>query len=840
MKDNKGYIITVDETIAKGEVLTELASSKHYIKSLNLPLIIYKDRNQLEEIEISVRPAFRMNGFFILNFNNDDRNLICKLVIELLSTENFISENLGTNESIREEEINFKEVKELIKKVNEIISKRGIKITKNNISKISVIKVGATFPKPEPESESKSEFLRKYRESAESYKEFYQKHKKLKTYIELNALHQNSTPLGSLFDAVDEAVDNGKSIAIIGEFGTGKTTFARYYEYKKKCEWLEDSSKMLVLFLDLNEYSREEYNLSMVKWILHNIKNKMNYDMKRKELEDYLNEKKLLLIFDGLDEIANIPGEDAINKSIRRINNISHKGSPVIITSRKAFLESEVDQKNIKDFIKLYIDNLDRHQIIDFVRKKIPKDRSNFIESVFGKKEIDDLNRNFEKNSEDNNILSELVRKPLFLDMMIEAYPRSNLSSIKNPADLYDVLTKDWVSEEIKTKKFSLVKEDMMQIIRELAFKMFLKNQFLCTDEEFKKIIHDILDKVSNTLKQNYNHESVMQDITNVSFLIRDKEKKKYFGFKHRSFVEYFTANKFASELKEENTDNFSIRILYEEIFEFLGWIMREEGNKDEDLRKVLGGPKFPFKARVNAIPPLRKQRNKKAIKPLFDAHTDIESSHPLLRFVCGYTLEIFQEEFPDEFKSQEFKECLDAAYKKEKNSLIRLRMALLMTEGEYRQFEFKELNPDYEFLRSSLDEILEPPGTIEAYDKILKVNREHHIVLEESIRILTIYVKFYSEAVKFRNTLLRYIFKFGYNHKSERIQRISLWSMDKLGLFDPKDENRDTLKTRTEAGKIVANSLKYKPPLVQEIAKNIVANYYEYFILRNLIKSSQ
>jgi hypothetical protein len=315
-------------------------------------------------------------------------------------------------------------------------------------------------------------------------------------------------------------------------------------------------------------------------------------------------------------------------------------------------------------------------------------------------------------------------------------------------------------------------------------------------------------------------------------------EEKNFVAFKHRSFVEYFTAYKLASEIKERNVDNFSIRILYEEIFEFLAWIMTEKSGKDEDLTNILGDPKFPFKARVNAIPPLRKQRNRKAIKQLLNAHTDIEASHPLLRFVCGYTMGIFQEEFPEEFKSKEVKERLGETYKKEKNSLIRLRMALLLTEGEYRQSEFKELKPDYEFSSSSLDEILEPYGTIEAYDKILKVNREHHIVLEESIRILTIYALFNTEAEKFKRTLLRYIFKFGHNHKSERIRRISLWSMDKLGLFKPKDKKRETLKIKTEAGRIVANNFENDTsPFVQEMAINIMKKYPKDFLRPYLTK---
>ena len=671
-----------------------------------------------------------------------------------------------------------------------------------------------------------------------------------KVYIELSAMNSENEKMGTLIDSVDKSVESGKSVAIIGEFGTGKTTFASYYKNIKRLEWLENPSKSkLVTFLNLNEYSKKKENsLSMYKWIKGNIEPEIGFDIKREEYKKYLKEKKLLLIFDGLDEVANLQDKDDVNKSLREIKNISHKGSPVIITSRKTFLETEVDQRNLKNFTRLYIKDLDISQIRDFVKKKIPGDWENFIESVFGKKEINDLDDLSENNKEVDSSYLALVRRPLFLDMMIHVYQRGHLTRINNAADLYEVLTNDSMSEESNKEETSLEEEDMKQIIQELAFKMFLDNHFSYTDEELKEIVYKISDKISNTLKQKYDPETILKDISNVSFLVRDKvvkskgkiaEEKNFVAFKHRSFIEYFTAHKFASELKERNTDNFSIKILYEEIFEFLAWIMTEKSGKDEDLTNILGDPIFPFKARVNAIPPLRKQRNEKAIDPLMNAHTDIKGSHPLLRFVCGYTLGIFQEKFPEKFKSQEAKDRLDESYKKEKNSLIRLRTALLLTEGKYKQSEYgkyKELNPDYDFSPSSLNEILEPSKTLEAYDKILKVNREHHIVLEESIRILTIYVLHNAEKEEYKNTLSRYIFNVGHKHESERIRRISLWSMDRLGLFEPKDKREETLKTKTKAGRIVADVLiEDKSTFVKEIAKNIMAKYPEYFLAPHL-----
>lgn len=1008
MRNNIGYIITLKEAILGDELIKELISSKYYIPSRNLPLILYKNKEQIEEIDTAVCPAFRMHGFLILNFNRNEEARIINFVKNRLSNDDFIKNTLNESEIIDAQAATYsKVVEKLIKEVNEILEQ---KIKKEDILKISEIKImpkgkkkdytssvrivvaspadvsrdrektkdiigeikrkkqfskkldihletfdwgnstgkkkigslqeminnssyefniyvfilwkgflpgrddtgdkieeelneilknyqnekpsrfwlmfyfrDSAIPQSEikhvykqflkldqfkseaqkkgisttyndekefknkfrdyivkPLSEIKSQFkqpidpdqierekkfIKSYTKLVEKEIKEYRQGDQLKQYIELNALDFKDKPIGSLINAVDAIVDSGKPAAIIGEFGSGKTTFSRYYEYKKKCEWLENPGESrFILFLDMNEYSRKRYTMTMIAWILDHIKQKIGFAIIRKDFEKYLIEKRLILIFDGLDEIANIPGEDAINKNIRKIIRISRSAGPLIITSRKTFIETEVDPRNLRNFIRVYIDKLDIQQIINFVRTIIPGNWEAFIEFIFGNEP--DLIHIFDRQEEDKIGIRGIVRKPLFLYMMISAYQKGYLKKIDTPAELYEVLTDDWIRVEIEKKETSIKSDEMKQIIRELAFKMFEDNQFSYTYDELKKIIHTILDKIGGSLKQKFDYDAVLRDITNASFLVQDTIEKNNFAFPHRSFIEYFVAHKLSIELKERNTADFSVKILYEEIFEFLAWIMTEKSGKDEDLTAVLGDPQLPFKARVNAIPPLRKQRNKKAIAPLLRAHTDTESGYPLLRFVCGYTLEIFQEMFPEEFRSQEIKSRLSEAYKKEKNSLIRLRTALLLTEGEYMKYD--ELTPDYKFFSSSLDEILAPSGTIEAYDKILKVNREHPIVLEESVRVLTIHVMFNAEALNLKNTLLRYIF--GHNHQNERIRRICLWSIDKLGLLAPKDRKKVTLENKRKSKKLVANGLKDASSSVRDMAKNIIVKYPKQF----------
>jgi hypothetical protein len=144
MINNKGYIITLRDAVVDDTKLKDLVSSKYYIQSQNLPLILYKDKEQMDEMDTAVCPAFRMHGFLILNFNKNEEDRITNFVKNRLSNDDFIKSTLNKCEIIDAESATYsKVVEKLIKEVNEILA---LKLEKKDILKMSEIKI---MPKEE-------------------------------------------------------------------------------------------------------------------------------------------------------------------------------------------------------------------------------------------------------------------------------------------------------------------------------------------------------------------------------------------------------------------------------------------------------------------------------------------------------------------------------------------------------------------------------------------------------------------------------------------------------------------------------------------------------------------
>jgi hypothetical protein len=138
MRNNTGYIITLRDAAVDDELLKDLISSKYYLKSRKFPLLLYKDKEQFDKIDTAVCPAFRMHGFFILNFNKNDEDMLINFVKTRLSNDDFIKQDLNEGEIVDVEESSFMAMEELINEVNDILE---LNIKEDDIFKISEIKI---------------------------------------------------------------------------------------------------------------------------------------------------------------------------------------------------------------------------------------------------------------------------------------------------------------------------------------------------------------------------------------------------------------------------------------------------------------------------------------------------------------------------------------------------------------------------------------------------------------------------------------------------------------------------------------------------------------------------
>lgn len=624
--------------------------------------------------------------------------------------------------------------------------------------------------------------------AANKYIKWYEgNYKTARKYVELDARNHLNNPRGPLFNAVNHLLNStNNAIAILGEFGTGKTTFARHLVYVKAREWLENpESARLPILLRLYDYDYRAAQ-SIEEWIVAVLRDsKARVIMSTDDLKQLIEMNRLILVFDGFDEMTGSPDADRIRRNQNAIGKLRWAGSSIVVTCRTTFFEAAVEEAVFETFSRFYIEEMTNHQFIDCVRKTIPNDWEKFDDFVKNQSEY----------------LQDLVKRPLFIDMLIELDYKS-LGKIKNVADLYYELTDKWIGKQSYRSGAQYDIRDRRTAIEELAYKMLLDDKNALDSRELEMAAKEISIQIGGESTNTRAKEIDFRDISNYTFLKREQRDK--FRFSHHSFMEYFVASKIARELEEGNTKSLEKRILYEEIYEFLAGIF-ERDDRYQTLTRTLLNLNAGAIARVNTIPPLRKQRNKNAIDSLLIAH--IQDPSPLVRFVSGYTLAILLYEYQDLFSNSEkeiIKNKLIAAYQEEGNSFVRLRMAYLITDGEYHTFE--ELNPSYDFDDNSLDSISIVPGIMHAYERVIKVNREHEYVIEESIRILTVYCILKDENAdrnikEYRNTLKKYILKYGAKHDDEKIRRISIWSIGKLDLLNEKNDDSTLFQKVIEKG---------------------------------------
>ncbi len=598
-------------------------------------------------------------------------------------------------------------------------------------------------------------------------------------YVEVDSRDAEGNPRGPLTNSLTYVVANQRKAALVlGEFGSGKTTFALHYVYTLAQRWLQQQNEAtLPLFLRLREY-REV--VSIEDWMLDQLAKKLGISLELHTLAQFLRKQRITAVFDGLDEVAGVRDDQGIRVLIRELTKLVNLGISVIVTCRTTFYESQA--QSMIPFEKLYIEKLSHHQVIDCARKSLPDDWESFVASIEARFVY----------------LSELAKRPLFLAMMVDLQKNGTLHKIKNAGDLYSEITSAWIAKESLREGAMLNEQARRTVVQYLAFQMMIRERGYFDLTELHDIIRDAIAKRSIHGLAMFDANEVIRDISNAAFMDLDKQNR--FRFAHQSFMEFFIAEKFVRELRENKTVDFGVRILYEEIYEHLAQLTNST-EKRRHILSVLSSSDATFIAKVNCIPPLRKQRTPEAIPFLIAVLTS--DLNPLLRYVCGYTLAIFQEEYPDVFRLADNREFIKHAYELEQNSLIRCRLALLLSGGVYDD-RWLELGPDFSFDEQGLEGIVTAPGIVSAYEQVLRVNREHPVVVEESMRLLAVFVARGrdSNGVAIA-TLTKFIFTDGFSHEDERVRRMTIWVIAFLRLFEQR-----TLDGSQAAHQILAKAL--------------------------------
>ena len=316
--------------------------------------------------------------------------------------------------------------------------------------------------------------------------------------------------------------DDGRGkLALLGNFGTGKSTFCKKYAYDLASNYKQKKETRIPVVINLKEYDSKFHIQELIFRILHyryhlNITSQICLELQRLG--------RFVFLFDGFDEMATKVDPEVIRENLNEINKVTEiPENKFVITCRTHFFRDKVQTEILTEFDLLYIPEWGEIELKEYLQKRFGKEWKSQLERISG-----------------THNLPELAQTPLFLEMIVETLPK--LGDEVKRKELYRIYTNNWIKEQSKRRGARLNSEQREKLVTELAMKMYLDGKGSCHYSEFTPIIREKLD-IDDAVQMDY----IRNDVQNCTFLIRDANGN--YQFRHKSFMEFFVAQTLAKKI---------------------------------------------------------------------------------------------------------------------------------------------------------------------------------------------------------------------------------------------------------------------------------------------------
>jgi len=425
--------------------------------------------------------------------------------------------------------------------INKIITEENIKVTTVN----DILQNIANF----------SDYLNdniKYYEDSPIFKK--------DCYIPLTANLETKEDVGIIDDYFDNWIhsEGQLQLTVLGDYGTGKSTVAKRLAYRQAKKYLGNpENERIPILIELKIYQK---SISIESLVTDLLINQYSVEIKNFNAFKHLNESgKLLIILDGFDEMASRVDLNVTLANFREFDKLISEKSKVILTCRTHYFKNQDEIHKLHEGTEIYnkIDEKGGYSFL-FLNPFKEEDFIIYLEKFF----TDDWKKYYETIINTYN-LRELAEKPILLELMVQTLPQIKIEENEklNHASLYDRYTKFWLNRD--DWRSYLTTNDRELITEELAFYLFINDKDKIFYEELPKIIQEHFQD-----KRTVEIDILDQDVRTCTFLNRD-ERGDY-SFVHQSFMEFFVAKKLLNEIKNNNSDNFRLKRLPQEIIGFL------------------------------------------------------------------------------------------------------------------------------------------------------------------------------------------------------------------------------------------------------------------------------
>nr|WP_202895591.1 NACHT domain-containing protein [Iningainema tapete] len=331
-------------------------------------------------------------------------------------------------------------------------------------------------------------------------------------------------------------------ISILGEFGTGKTWFAFHYAWIALQRYRDAQKRgverpRLPLVITLRDYAKAlnvENVLAGFFFTQHNIR--LN-----SEVFDQLNSMgKLLLIFDGFDEMAAKCDRQQMINNFWELAKVVVPGAKVILTCRtehfpeakegRALLNAELQASTASltgetpQFEVLELEKFNDEQIRQVLSFQA---EATTVEQVMS-----------------NPQLLDLARRPVMTELILEALPDIEAGKPVDMSRVYLYAVRRKMERDIKAERTFTSLADKLYFLCELSWEMLSTDEMSINYRLFPDRIRRLF---GSLVQEEKDLDHWHYDMMGQTMLIRNADGD--YTPAHRSLLEFFVAYKFAAEL---------------------------------------------------------------------------------------------------------------------------------------------------------------------------------------------------------------------------------------------------------------------------------------------------
>lgn len=334
-----------------------------------------------------------------------------------------------------------------------------------------------------------------------------------------------------------------KHVSILGEFGMGKTWGALHYAWRKLQHYQEAKQKgtnrpRLPLYIPLREYTNDRVELLFSKFFSRYQISLPNYAA----FEQLNRFGKLLLIFDGFDEISSIVNPKEMSRHFWELARAATDNSKMILTCRNEYFPNAKEARRLLNaelrastaYLNGESPQFEILELIPFTKPQIQQVLTQHAPA-----------ETIEKIMMDDKLVN-LARRPVLIELIIEALPDIEEGKPVDMARIYLYAISRKLQRDIKEKRTKTSLFEKVYFLCELSCAMLYRYPMSLSYTTIRELIKTrLFSKKFADVQENV--DSWTHDMLVQSVLIRDEEGN--YTPAHRSFLDFFIAYKIAAEL---------------------------------------------------------------------------------------------------------------------------------------------------------------------------------------------------------------------------------------------------------------------------------------------------